>query len=315
MSIFVTPSLWAAPIKSDITAQIVMESKYSKRSVMMGIVSFFLVLITMPLGHAAMILMERYMEPGAMNMAGFALGALGCALVIVGVFVKGDTRQTLFGFIGGLLFWTGWVEFAFLYFTHRYGMQPVADMYGVVTKPEYLMLPATFGFYMMFLMAFLFSARTGCDVLNFLQRILLRRTAVKDQLRPMTRHSSIVAFLEINVITWSSYLVLLFCYDDRFLGDRHPVTALVALGCLVASFFMMRHLIQIKTWGYSIRYAIATVVVFWTAVEVFGRWNLFRQIWLYPVKYRVAMLVILLLFVALLILLTRLSTHKKINNK
>jgi hypothetical protein len=99
------------------------------------------------------------------------------------------------------------------------------------------------------------------------------------------------------------------------LGDRHPVTALVALGCLVASFFMMRHLIQIKTWGYSIRYAIATVVVFWTAVEVFGRWNLFRQIWLYPVKYRVAMLVILLLFVALLILLTRLSTHKKINNK
>ena len=58
----------------------------------------------MPLGHALMILMEKFMGEGAMHIAGFMMGFVGLILVIIGVFVKGDTRQTLWGFIGGLLF-------------------------------------------------------------------------------------------------------------------------------------------------------------------------------------------------------------------
>ena len=84
------------------------------------IASFLLVLFAMPLGHALMILMEKFMDEGAMHVAGFAMGFVGLVLVIVGVFVKGDTRQTLWGLFGGLLFWTGWVEFLFLYYARRY---------------------------------------------------------------------------------------------------------------------------------------------------------------------------------------------------
>ena len=71
------------------------------------IASFLLVLFSMPLGHALMILMERLMSPSAMHYAGFLMGLAGLFLVIVGVFAKGDTRQTLWGLFGGLLFWTG----------------------------------------------------------------------------------------------------------------------------------------------------------------------------------------------------------------
>ena len=77
--------------------------------------SFLVVLFSMPLGHALMIIMEHTMNPSAMHVAGFLLGLVGLVMVIVGVFVKGDTRQTIWGLIGGLLFWTGWVEFLFLY--------------------------------------------------------------------------------------------------------------------------------------------------------------------------------------------------------
>jgi hypothetical protein len=287
------------------------ESSYSRKSVLIGIVSFFIVLFTMPLGHAAMILMENFMEPGAMHIAGFALGAIGFILVIIGVFVKGDTKQTFLGLIGGLLFWTGWVEFIFVYYTHRYGMQPVADAYGVVTKPEYLMMPASFGFWIMFLTLYLFSSKTGCDVMNFLQRVLFKHSEIKQQLHPMTRHTSIITFMEFNIITWTSYLFLLFCYDDNFLGDRHPITALVAVGCLVATFFMVKHLLKIRTWGYSIRYSIATVVVFWSAVEIIGRWGILKEIWLFPVKYRVEMIAILIVFILLIIFLARMSSKKK----
>ena len=73
------------------------------------LISFLVVLFAMPLGHGAMKLMERFMNEGSLHVAGFMIGLAGLVMVIIGVFVKGDTRQTLWGLFGGLLFWTGWV--------------------------------------------------------------------------------------------------------------------------------------------------------------------------------------------------------------
>lgn len=85
------------------------------------IASFMLVLFTMPLGHALMRVMEDTMSVTALHYSAFAMGAVGLAIVIWGVFVKGDVKQTFFGLFGGLLFWTGWVEFLFGYFAARFG--------------------------------------------------------------------------------------------------------------------------------------------------------------------------------------------------
>ena len=87
-----------------------METKTKKNYWGRTIASFLLVLFSMPLGHGLMIMMEKFMSEGAMHVAGFMLGFVGLCMVIIGVFVKGDTRQTLWGLIGGLLFWTGWVD-------------------------------------------------------------------------------------------------------------------------------------------------------------------------------------------------------------
>ena len=122
------------------------------------IVSFLVVLCVMPLGHAFMIVMEHALAPVALHYAAFALGAVGLALVIVGVFVKGDTAQTLFGLFGGMLFWTGWVEFLFMYYANRYGVQPEVVNGEIVTRPEYLILPASFGFWMLVMVMSLCSS-------------------------------------------------------------------------------------------------------------------------------------------------------------
>ena len=68
------------------------------------VASFFLVLFTMPLGHAIMRLMEDTMSHHAVNVSAFIMGDVGMAIAIWGVFVKGDTKQTLLGLFGGLLF-------------------------------------------------------------------------------------------------------------------------------------------------------------------------------------------------------------------
>ena len=65
-----------------------------------AILSFLMVLLLMPLGHALMILMEHTLSPVALHYAAFGMGAAGMLIVIAGVFAKGDTRQTLFGLFG-----------------------------------------------------------------------------------------------------------------------------------------------------------------------------------------------------------------------
>lgn len=115
----------------------------------------------------------------------------------------------------------------------------------------------------------------------------------------MTRHVSIVTFMELTTIMWMSYLVLMFCYDPVFLGDSHPVTLAVAIVCAVGSLFMLRRELRLSTWGANIRMAIATVIVFWTAVEVVARNSYITEIWVDPMNHVLEMTAILLAFIGL----------------
>lgn len=272
----------------------------TKKYVGKSMASFLLVLFTMPLGHAAMKLMEHFMAPGPLHVCAFLMGLAGLLIAVAGVFVRGDLRQTLCGLFGGLLFWTGWVEFLLQYYVDRYGMQPYTDpVTGNVTQPEYLILPATFGFFMMFAVIYLFSIRSGCNFFTWCQKRLLGRKRDVIVVRPATRHASIVTFMELNMILWACYLLLMFCYDTNFLGDTHPVTLAIAAGCLVGSAFMFRKQLRLRSWGANIRMSIATVIVFWTFVEVLGHIGIMKEIWLQPMEHLGIMIALLVAFLAL----------------
>ncbi len=279
-----------------------------------AISSFLIVLFTMPLGHALMILMEHFMSPTALHYSAFAMGFAGMLMVVLGVFVKGDTRQTLWGLFGALFFWTGWVEFLFMYFANRFGTQPMLDPATgeVVTRPEYLIMPASFGFFMMVMIMYIFSTRNGCNFINWCQRQLFRGRKSEICARPMTRHASIVTFMEFIMIMWASYLLLMFCYDPVFLGDSHPVTILVGAGCFIGACFMFARQLRIPSWGANIRMSIATVVVLWTPVEIMGRNNLFKEIWVAPLEHKTEMALILAAFVILGLYMLYSSRKKRI---
>ena len=92
----------------------------------------------------------------------------------------------------------------------------------------------------------------------------------------------------------------MFCYDKNFLGDRHPVTSIVAAVCLLGSLFIFKKQLTISSWGANIRMAIATVVVFWVPVEVLGRLDFFREFWVEPEKYATQIISILIAFIILI---------------
>ena len=276
-----------------------------------AIASFLVVLFTMPLGHAMMMIMEKTMTPVALHYSAFLMGLVGLFIVITGVFVKGATKQTIFGLIGGLLFWTGWVEFLFQYYATRWGTQPEIVNGEVVTKPEYLILPASFGMWMMMMTLYIFSTKNGCNFINWWQRRLLGSRKNEIAARPMTHHTSIVTFMELNMILWASYLLLMFCYDSNFLGDRHSDTIIVAAGCMLCSIFIFMKQLRLSSWGANIRMAIATVVVFWVPVEVLGRLDFFHEFWVEPQEYATQMTCILVAFLILLVYIVMAARKQK----
>ncbi len=72
-------------------------------------------------------------------------------------------------------------------------------------------------------------------------------------------------------------------------------------------------MLKISAWGYSLRFAIATVIVFWNAVEIIGRWDWFTEIWIHPLQYVSEMITILVVFVIFTILMIYDANKKKKN--
>ena len=169
-----------------------------------------------------------------------------------------------------------------------------------MTKPEYLILPASFGFWAMIMLVYIFNVKTGCNFINWWQKVLFRSRKNEIVTKAMTRHTSIVTFMELTMMMWTCYLLLMFCYDPVLLGDHHPVTFLAGLGCLIGAVFMFRKQLKLSAWGANIRMGIATVIVFWTPVEIMGRVNLFNEIWVNPLEHKTEMIVTLAAFILLI---------------
>ncbi len=273
-----------------------------------GIAAFMIVLFTMPLGHAAMIIMEKTMEPKYLFAGAFLLGLAGIVLTIWGLRKK-ETAATFMGLIGGLFVWTGWVEFCYVYFAQRYQVAPLIRDGEIVTKPEYLIMPSAAGIWAIIMMLYLFDKRSNCSFFVAIQKFF--RMRYDNPAAPQkASHPAIVTFMEMNVLLLTSYMVLLFAYDDNFLGDRHPVTVFIAFASLAWSAWLFVRLLKIRQIGYAIRYAIPVVIIFWTFVEILGRWDIFKEIWVHPLEYKTEMLIMLLVCILTAVLLL-LSKRKK----
>ena len=278
-----------------------------------AVVSIAVTLVAMPLTH----ILARALKDGTSGVeqfyAGMGMGAVGLLMVIGGVFVKGDAKQTLLGLFGGMFYWMGAVDFLFMYYANRFGTQAQLDPVTgeVVSRPEYLLLPATFGFWAMTMMLYLFCTRNGCNFLNWWQRLFFGKHKKEIAARPMTRHTSIVVFMEVVTMLWTCYLLLMFCYDGRFIGDHSPVTLLVGMVGFIGSLFMFARLLRYPAWGMSLRYGYATVIIFWIGVEVFDRIHVLEGLWAAPLEHTDQLAVIGLSLLATAAYLIYNKLHKK----
>jgi hypothetical protein len=272
-----------------------------------GISAFAIVLLTMPLGHAAVILIQSMLGTGHVALAGVLLGIAGAVMLLIGMWASRPLVATFFGMFGALFVWSGWIEIGFGYYATRLGIPPLMEKGVEVTRPEYLIMPSSVGFFAILMLYYLFGVRSGCRFFLWCQRLL----RIDKAFRPvsLSRNVAMITFMEFNILLWGFYLLLLFAYDDHFAGDRHPVTWFIAFGSLLWSILLFVKLIRIDQLAYAIRYAIPTVLIFWNVVEIMGRWNLFTEIWIQPSKYLLE--IVLMTMILLVLIFTVLSGAKK----
>ncbi len=273
-----------------------------------GIFAFLIVLFTMPLGHAAMIIMEKTLGHEYVYHAAVALGFIGLILLIWGVILKNENKATFLGLFGGLFIWTGWIEFAYVYYANRYGVEPLIVDGETVTKPEYLIMPSSVGFWAILMLYYFMGTKSACSFFNWFQKKLKLSEIV--EFKSVKRNTAITTLMEFVALLWTFYLVLLFVYDDNFLGDKHIGTYIIAFGFLFWSLYLFNKLIKISKMAYAIRYSIPTVIIFWTFVEILGRWNVFTEIWVKPYEYWLELLITAIVFIAL-VLVSVLEKRKK----
>jgi hypothetical protein len=264
---------------------------------LIGIIAFLIVLFTMPLGHAAMILMETGFGHEYVYHAAIILGFIGLGLLLRGLFSSNETTATILGFFAGVFIWTGWVEFAYVYYANRFGVEPYILNGEVITKPEYLIMPSSVGMWSILIIYYFVGTKTGCTFFIWFQKKL--GISKRVHFKPAERNVAVTTFMEVSALLWTFYLLLLFVFDPNFFGDRHIATYIVAFGSLFWSLYLFLRLLKKNNMAYAIRYAIPTVIIFWNFVEILGRWNLFREIWVEPMKYWLEMTIVMLVFVAL----------------
>lgn len=250
-----------------------------------GILSFMIVLLLMPIGHTMMILNEKIL--GSYKLTGaFLIGVIGLILLIVGVINNYKASlATILGLLGGILVWTGWIEFSFVWIAEKLNISPLMENGEVVTKPEYLVMLSSIGLLLTFIVLFMFS-RTKCTFFNWFQKVFKIKEHIKFSeinFKPL----ALTTFIEVIMIMWAFYIVLLVVYDNDIAGDRHPATYIVAGGSLIWSVYLIAKLIKINKFDYSIRYAIPTVIIFWNFVEILGRWDYFKEVWVHPMEHKI----------------------------
>ncbi len=258
-----------------------------------GVIAFVIVLLFMPIGHALMVLNERVLEHQKL-LGAFAIGFIGVLCLVYGILKNGNKLvASLLGLLAGVLVWTGWVEFSFVWIAEKLQVAPLIENGEVATKPEYLVMMSSLGLLLTLLLFFVFS-NTKCQFFIWFQRVFKLRSSITS----VGSNGKLVAmatFIETIMILWTFYILLLLVYDKDIAGDKHPVTYFVAFGSLFWSLYLFLYLIRISSYDYAIRYAIPTVIIFWNFIEVIGRWNLFKEIWVHPFEHWLENSIILLL--------------------
>ena len=188
------------------------------RPPLLGLMAWTTVLLWTPLAHTLMVLQYGQMAVVPAYLVSFLVGLAGWIMVWKG-FKADDLPATIMGFMGGGLIWLGWMEGSFEFMGHWLNPPKLMFMGVELFTANLLLLQAT-GVILVALLIWLGSNKdTHCRMFMWFHRNL-KLTPARRTPGYKRQFSRIVA-LEVIMINWFFYVLILWLFDPRVLGPFH----------------------------------------------------------------------------------------------
>lgn len=265
-----------------------------------GIIAFFTVLLLMPLGHAMVVILEHNMSGALLAWTAFALGLIGIfAAAYVQRKTKSATVAVLTGIAAGILVWGGWVQFVFVEFSRSIGVEPLMEGSEIYTRPEYRVMPTSLPFLGLCWIMYIYGAPTLWTPVRWLRNRLGVRT-IDNSSAP-----AIWSLVEMVLLIWTDYIVLLLLFDKSLAGPSHCATITVAGLCLCVGILLFIKQLHTPDMATALRYSIPTVCFLWTFVEVLIKLRFFTEFWIMPKQHITEMVAIIIALSALSVIVLK----------
>jgi hypothetical protein len=273
-----------------------------------GLVAFFAVLMAIPLAHMIMILNQDLFGQENRYQAAALLGVAGIAMLGLGVKLRKEAPATWLGFFGGMLTWTTWVEFSFMWFGREvFPLSPQIQGDRVIQYPEHMILMSTFGLLMTMFFFFFYNKDTRCSFFEWIHRKLKldlgKRGSGKD------RNIAVITFAETIYITWFFYVCQLIILSPNLIGIDHWFAYFAFGVCLIWGLYCFGRLLKYRRVSSAVRYAVPTTIILWTDVRFLAGWGVITEFYSRPQDYILECL--LIVGVAIVATLITIKSPKK----
>lgn len=271
-----------------------------------GLIALLVVLLWRALAHGVVVLERIWLGESAQLVFGFCVGILGLLLVWRGL-REDELPASVMGFLGGAFLWLGWFEHAFEWLARSMAIPPLMHEGRYALPPNLVLLEAT-GFILVTLMVlFAFNADTGCRAFMWCRRVL--RIAVGSPSRGLRKSYSRLVALEYVCVSWFMYIAIILLLDPRIAGKDSLVTQVAFWGLLLWSLYLVSLCARrVSQPGMGLRYAVGAGGIVWLTVELGAQLKYWVEIWIKPLQMPIPNVLFLLMFLALLSLL---SVHQE----
>ncbi|MDE0245809.1 MAG: hypothetical protein OXM59_10765, partial [Gammaproteobacteria bacterium] len=193
------------------------------------------------------------------------------------------------------LIWLGWMEGSFEFMGHWLNPPKLMFMGVELFTANLLLLQAT-GVILVALLIWLGSNKdTHCRMFMWFHRNF-KLTPARRTPGYKRQFSRIVA-LEVIMINWFFYVLILWLYDPRVLGPFHPATIAVVCAVLLWGLWLLFfRMLPFRRPAAALRYAVPCANVLWFCVEAGSAWQLYTEPWIYPFRFPFTNVIILLAF-------------------
>ncbi len=232
---------------------------------MKGVIAFITVLFVMPLGHAVTVLALKLPQELHMLIAGAGLIAT-VVIICLTKWIKAPAWETFIGMLAGVLLWASLVEI---------GVHEGAEALAITERKA---MEFTLVILIPLFIYFIFNENLRCNLFISLRKGLRIARGKLPEI-PIDHWGPRVA-IKMFLMIWIGHMILYFGYDEDFLGPQSLYCKTVFVICLLGGSYLFYRLTKAKEMGYAFRYAMPTVIVLWSCVELLVKWKITAEPWI-----------------------------------